>query len=83
VCEVVVAGEIGAHLQRLRSLGDLRETPQALPETLLASSFFPDDPAEDPADRLIYATAIEHGVRLVTKDRRLRAHRHPQPLALW
>jgi PIN domain nuclease of toxin-antitoxin system len=37
----------------------------------------------DPADRLIYATAIEQGVRLVTKDRRLRAHRHPQPLAVW
>src|SRR5438270_13733878 len=37
----------------------------------------------DAADRLIYATAIEHGWRLVTKDRRLRAHRHPRPLALW
>jgi PIN domain nuclease of toxin-antitoxin system len=37
----------------------------------------------DPADRLIYATAVEHGVRLVTKDRRLRAHPHPQPLTLW
>ena len=37
----------------------------------------------DPADRLIYATAIEHGWQLVTKDRKLRAHRHPGPLALW
>jgi PIN domain nuclease of toxin-antitoxin system len=37
----------------------------------------------DPADRLIYATAIEHGWRLVTKDRRMRAHRHVRPLALW
>jgi PIN domain nuclease of toxin-antitoxin system len=37
----------------------------------------------DPADRLIYATAIEQGWRLVTKDRRLRAHRHPRPVALW
>lgn len=37
----------------------------------------------DPADRMIYATAIEHGLRLVTKDRRLRAHRHPEPVALW
>ena len=27
----------------------------------------------DPADRLIVATAIEHGVELVTKDRRLRS----------
>ena len=37
----------------------------------------------DPADRLIYATAIESGSRLVTKDRRLREHRHPRPVALW
>jgi PIN domain nuclease of toxin-antitoxin system len=37
----------------------------------------------DPADRLIYATAIERGWRLVTKDRKLRAHRYPRPVALW
>ena len=37
----------------------------------------------DPADRLIYATAIENGWRLVTKDRRLLEHRHPRPVALW
>lgn len=33
------------------------------------------DPAEfhgDPADRLIYATAVEHDARLVTADQRLR-----------
>lgn len=27
----------------------------------------------DPADRLIVATAIEHGAELITKDRRIRA----------
>lgn len=37
----------------------------------------------DPADRLIYATALEHGWRLVTKDPRLRAHRSPRPVAAW
>jgi len=37
----------------------------------------------DPADRLIYATAIEHGCRLVTKDSRLRKHRHPRPITIW
>jgi PIN domain nuclease of toxin-antitoxin system len=37
----------------------------------------------DPADRLIYATAIEHGWQLVTKDRKLRSHPHPRPLAIW
>jgi len=37
----------------------------------------------DPADRLIFATAIEHGLRLVTKDRRIRDHRHAREIALW
>jgi PIN domain nuclease of toxin-antitoxin system len=37
----------------------------------------------DPMDRLIYATAIEHGLMLVTKDSALRGHRHPRPITLW
>jgi PIN domain nuclease of toxin-antitoxin system len=35
----------------------------------------------DPADRLIYATAIEHGLRLVTKDARLR--KQGRSVAVW
>ena len=54
-------------------------TPAIAATAVSLPSSFPGDPA----DRLIYATAIEHGLRLVTKDRRLRAHRHPQPVALW
>ncbi len=46
--------------------------------TSLPSSF-----PGDPADRLIYATAVEHGWRLVTKDERLRRHRHPHEVTLW
>lgn len=49
------------------------ETAVSLPST------FPGDPA----DRLIYATAVEHGWRLVTKDSALRSHRHPRPVTLW
>jgi PIN domain nuclease of toxin-antitoxin system len=37
----------------------------------------------DPADRLIYATAIENGWPLVTKDEKLRKHRHPHPVTVW
>jgi PIN domain nuclease of toxin-antitoxin system len=37
----------------------------------------------DPADRLIYATAIETGCQLATKDRKLREHRHPRPITVW
>ena len=37
----------------------------------------------DPADRIIYATAVELGWRLVTKDRRMRAHKYPRKIAMW
>ncbi len=38
---------------------------------------------KDPADRLIYATAIETGVQLVTKDRSLLEHPNPRSIAIW
>ena len=44
----------------------------------LASSF-----PGDPADRLIYATAVERGWQLVTKDGRLRRHKHPRRITVW
>ena len=37
----------------------------------------------DPADRLIYATAIEHGLGLLTKDRAIRDHDKPRSLTVW
>jgi PIN domain nuclease of toxin-antitoxin system len=37
----------------------------------------------DPADRLIYATAIEHDLKLVTKDRAIRDHDRPWSVAVW
>jgi PIN domain nuclease of toxin-antitoxin system len=37
----------------------------------------------DPADRLIYATAVEFGWQCVTKDRRLRDHPHPREVTVW
>lgn len=37
----------------------------------------------DPADRLIYATAVERGWPLITKDARLRRHSHPRRPTLW
>ncbi|MFN0071269.1 MAG: type II toxin-antitoxin system VapC family toxin [Chloroflexota bacterium] len=43
----------------------------------------PDSFPGDPADRLIYATAVESGMRLITKDRRLQMHRHQRPVTLW
>jgi PIN domain nuclease of toxin-antitoxin system len=61
---------------QLRTIGmnpAIADTAAALP------SSFPGDPA----DRLIYATAIEHGLGLVTKDRSIRDHDRPRSLAIW
>lgn len=54
-------------------------TPAVAAAAVTLPASFPGDPA----DRLIYATAIENGWRLVTKDRRMRDHRHPRPVTLW
>lgn len=37
----------------------------------------------DPADRQIYATAIEHGLQLVTKDQAIGEHDKPRSLVVW
>jgi PIN domain nuclease of toxin-antitoxin system len=61
---------------QLRTIGvtpAIADTAAGLP------SSFPGDPA----DRLIYATAIERGLALVTKDRAIRDHDRPQPLSIW
>jgi PIN domain nuclease of toxin-antitoxin system len=54
-------------------------TPAIAATAVALPSSFPGDPA----DRLIYATAIENSVPLVTKDRRLRDHPSPRPVAVW
>lgn len=37
----------------------------------------------DPMDRIIYATAIEHGVKLVTKDESIAKHDASRSLVVW
>ncbi|MFL5901475.1 MAG: type II toxin-antitoxin system VapC family toxin [Solirubrobacterales bacterium] len=61
---------------QLRTIGmtpAIADTAVALPST------FPGDPA----DRLIYATAIEHGLKLVSKDHAIRDHDHPASAVIW
>jgi len=41
------------------------------PDLLIASSFLPGQPPNDPADRIIAATARELGATLITRDRAL------------
>ncbi len=67
----------------LRRLAMQVRTVAVTPEIATAAVALPSSFPGDPADRLIYATAIENGWRLITKDRKLRALRHPQPVTLW
>ncbi len=53
------------------------------PEVADTAAALPASFPGDPADRLIYATAIETGWRLVTKDRRLREHPQPRTITVW
>lgn len=41
------------------------------PELLIASTALPGTPPNDPADRIVAATAREYGLRLMTRDERL------------
>ncbi|HKH79773.1 MAG TPA: type II toxin-antitoxin system VapC family toxin [Solirubrobacteraceae bacterium] len=61
---------------QLRTIG---VTPAIADTAVSLPSSFPGDPA----DRLIYATAIEHDLPLVTKDRAMLDHAHPRSLAVW
>lgn len=77
---IVVSMPIASWLQRLAAqVRTIAVTPAIATMAIDLPSSFPGDPA----DRLIYATAIEHGWRLITKDQRLRSHRHPRQVTVW
>jgi PIN domain nuclease of toxin-antitoxin system len=77
---IAVTIPVRSWLERLSAeLRTIGITPAIADTAVSLPSSFPGDPA----DRLIYATAIEHGWRLVTKDQRLRDHPQPRPVTLW
>jgi PIN domain nuclease of toxin-antitoxin system len=61
---------------QLRTVG---VTPAIADTAVALPSSFP----RDPADRLIYATAVEHDFPLVTKDRAIRDHARPGSRVVW
>lgn len=77
---IVVAVPVRSWLEQLAAEVRTVGTTPAVAATAVA---LPESFPGDPADRLIYATAIEHGWELVTKDRRLRTHRHPRSVTVW
>lgn len=64
---------LASHLRTMAVTAAIAETAVGLPTS------FPGDPA----DRLIYATAIEHNIGLVTKDQAIRENDHPRSLTVW
>jgi PIN domain nuclease of toxin-antitoxin system len=77
---IVLTIPIRSWLEQLAALVRTVPLTAAIADTAVAlPSTFP----ADPADRLIYATAVEHGWTLITKDRRIRDHRHPRAVAVW
>lgn len=62
--------------QQVRTVGT---TPAIAAAAVSLPRSFPGDPA----DRMIYATALENGWPLVTKDERMRRLRHPARPTVW
>lgn len=77
---IVLSIPVPAWLGRLA--GSVRTVP-ITPSIAASAVSLPASFPGDPADRLIYATAVERGWRLVTKDARLRGHRHPRKVTVW
>jgi PIN domain nuclease of toxin-antitoxin system len=67
----------------LQGLADQLRTIVVTPAIADTAVALPSSFPGDPADRLIYATAVEHGLELVSKDRAIRDHDHPRPVVVW
>jgi PIN domain nuclease of toxin-antitoxin system len=77
---IVLTIPISTWLQRLARL--VRTVPIS-PVVAASAAALPASFPRDPADRLIFATAVENGWRLVSKDKALREYRHPTPVVIW
>lgn len=71
------------HGSWLAGLATAVRTVNVTPALAHVAATLPSSFPGDPADRLIYATAVEHGWQLVTKDQRLRAHPFPKAVTVW
>jgi PIN domain nuclease of toxin-antitoxin system len=63
------------YLRRLTSMPGV-EMACLSAEILMDSSFLPGAPPRDPADRIVAATAREHGYTVLTRDAGLLAYAH-------
>jgi PIN domain nuclease of toxin-antitoxin system len=77
---IVVSIPVGSWL---RGLSEHVRTVAVSPDIAATAAALPSTFPGDPADRLIYATAVENGWRLITKDGRLRGYRHSRDVVVW
>jgi PIN domain nuclease of toxin-antitoxin system len=77
---IALSVPIASWLQGLAA--QVRTIPMS-PAIAHAAVSLPSTFPADPADRMIYATAIENDLRLVSKDRALREHPHPRSPVIW
>jgi PIN domain nuclease of toxin-antitoxin system len=67
----------------LEGLGAQVRTVGVTPAIAANAAALPSSFPRDPTDRLIYATAIEHGVKLITRDRAIAKHDEPRSHVVW
>jgi PIN domain nuclease of toxin-antitoxin system len=67
----------------LSGLASQMRTISVSPAIAATAIALPDTFPRDPADRMIYATAVENGWQLVTKDVRMRRHRFSRQVTVW
>lgn len=77
---ITVAIPVSSWLEQLA--GVVRTAPITTAVAHTAARLGDDFPG-DPADRLVYATGVERGWPLVTKDAALRRYRHPSATTVW
>lgn len=71
---------LGAWLDTIaQEVVSLPVTPSIAMTAVRLPASFPGDPM----DRLIYATAIEHGLQLVTSDQLMRDHPQTRQVTIW
>jgi PIN domain nuclease of toxin-antitoxin system len=67
----------------LDGLARLLRTVPLTPAVAATAASLPDSFPRNPTDWIIYATAIEQGCQLITRDERLRGHRYPRQITIW
>lgn len=67
----------------LEELARAVHTISITPAIAATAASLPESFPGDPADRIIFSTSIERGLRLVTKDDRLHQHRQPRASTVW